>query len=105
MSTLTSLIETANNKGYKENFMVQDDGLYAPTTEIHYLPNEVTIDNFYRFEGASNPDDNAILYFIETHDGIKGTLVDSYGAGADMLITEFIKEVEEIHKKEAESKK
>jgi hypothetical protein len=105
MTTLSSLIETAVKKGYTENFMVQEDGLYAPTTNIHYLPNEVKIDNFYRFEGASDPQDNAILYFLETHDGILGTLVDSYGATADGLVTGFIKEVEEIHKKEAEAGK
>ncbi len=35
---------------------------------------------FYRFEGASNPDDNSILYAIETSDGLKGLLVDAYGA-------------------------
>ena len=102
MTTLTSLIETAVNKGYTDNFRVEKDGLYAPETQIHYLPNEVKIDNFYRFEGASDPQDNAILYCIETHDGIKGTVVDSYGAAADELITNFIKEVEEIHKVEAE---
>lgn len=103
MNTLSSLIDTAVSKGYTDNFRVEKDGLYAPATDTHYLPNEVKIDNFYRFEGASDPQDNAILYCIETHDGIKGNLVDSYGANTDELITLFIKEVEEIHKAEAET--
>ena len=101
MNTLSSLTETAFYKGYTDNFRVEEDGLYAPATDIHYLPNEVKIDNFYRFEGASDPDDNAILYCIETHDGVKGTLIDSYGANNDDLISEFIKDVEEIQKAEA----
>ncbi len=101
MNTLSSLTETAFNKGYTDNFRVEEDGLYAPATDIHYLPNEVKIDNFYRFEGASDPDDNSILYCIETHDGVKGTLIDSYGANNDDLISEFIKDVEEIQKAEA----
>ncbi|MBN8670128.1 MAG: hypothetical protein ACK4EY_15025 [Flavipsychrobacter sp.] len=101
MNTLSSLTDTAFNKGYTDNFRVEEDGLYAPATDIHYLPNEVKIDNFYRFEGASDPDDNSILYCIETHDGVKGTLIDSYGANNDDLIGEFIKEVEEIQKAEA----
>lgn len=101
MNTLSSLTDTAFNKGYTDNFRVEEDGLYAPATDIHYLPNEIKIDNFYRFEGASDPDDNSILYCIETHDGVKGTLIDSYGANNDDLIGEFIKEVEEIQKAEA----
>jgi|EP01136_Pigoraptor_vietnamica_P032328 hypothetical protein len=101
MNTLSSLTDTAFNKGYTENFRVEEDGLFAASTGIHYLPNEVKIDNFYRFEGASDPDDNSILYCIETHDGIKGTLIDSYGANTEDLISEFIKDVEEIQKAEA----
>lgn len=101
MNTLTSLIDTAVKKGYTENFQMQPEGLFAPTTNIHYMPNDVKIGNFYRFEGASDPQDNAILYCIETHDGIKGTLIDSYGAATDEMITNFIKEVEEMHKAEA----
>ncbi len=102
MNTLSSLTETAVKKGYTENFQVSDGGLLAPSTEVCYLPQEVKIDNFYRFEGTSDPDDNAILYCLQTNDGVKGMLIDSYGAGADEKISEFIKRVEEIHKVEAE---
>lgn len=102
MNTLSSLTETALKKGYTENFQVSDGGLLAPSTEVCYLPQEVKIDNFYRFEGPSDPDDNAILYCLQTNDGVKGMLIDSYGAGADEKISEFIKRVEEIHKVEAE---
>lgn len=102
MNTLSSLTETAVKKGYTENFRVEEGGLLAPSTNVCYLPQEVKIDNFYRFEGVSDPDDNAILYCLQTNDGVKGMLIDSYGAGADEKISEFIKRVEEIHKVEAE---
>jgi hypothetical protein len=52
-----------------------------------------------RFEGASDPADNTILYVIETNDGIKGTLVDAYGSYADPKVTTFMEEVAEINKK------
>ena len=55
--------------------------------------------NFFRFEGESDPDDNAILYVIETNDGTKGTLIDAYGVYNDAKVTQFMKEVESIHKK------
>lgn len=102
MNTLSSLTETAVKKGYTENMTVKGGKLYAPSVNNYYRPQDVKIDNFYRFEGASDPGDNAILYCLQTNDGTKGMLIDSYGHDADAAISEFIKKVEEIHKTEAE---
>ena len=55
--------------------------------------------DFFRFEGQSDPADNAIMYVVETTDGSKGTLVDAYGAYADEHMNKFMSEVEEISKK------
>lgn len=96
---------TCSNKlvqdGFTENFKVGPSGLLAPSKEKVYKPEEVCILNFYRFEGASDPADNAILYAIETNDGLKGTLTDGYGPSADEDVTKFIQEVESIAKKTA----
>ena len=55
--------------------------------------------SFFRFEGESDPDDNAILYVIETTDGLKGTLIDAYGVYNDQRVTQFMKDVNMIQKK------
>lgn len=68
------------------------------TTLKIFQPAEVEILHFYRFEGESNPADSAILYAIETNDGERGTLIDAYGPYNDSQVTNFIKQVEEIHK-------
>lgn len=104
MNTLSNLTTSAVRKGFSENFSVEKNGkgLKAPSNGKTYLPEDVRIDNFYRFEGASDPADNAILYCLETNDGIKGMLIDSYGPEADSSITTFIKNVEKIHKAESE---
>jgi hypothetical protein len=51
------------------------------------------IDKFYRFEGDSNPDDNAIIFAISSKDGWKGTLLDAYGVYADSLSNEMIEKL------------
>jgi len=51
--------------------------------------------NFFRFEGRSNPDDNAILYVIETNDGTKGTLIQNH-VFTDPAATQFMKRVQNI---------
>jgi hypothetical protein len=45
---------------------------------------------YYRFEGDSNPDDNTVLYVIETSRGEKGLLLDAYGAYSGNVSNEMI---------------
>lgn len=100
MKTLTSCVNKLVLDGYTENFKASEEGLVAASDEKHYAPSEVNIVNFYRFEGASDPSDNSILYAIETiSDGRKGTLADAYGPYADPNVEKFMKEVEEVNKK------
>lgn len=99
MKTLSECINKAVAKGYTENFKVTGKGLITENEETSFLPENVAISDFHRFEGYSDPQDNAILYIIQTENGTKGTLIDSYGAYADAKISNFIKQVEDIHKK------
>ena len=99
MSTLSHRLNRAMKDGYTDNLKVTKQGLYSSVKDKTYAPAEVRIIDFYRFEGQSDPADNAIMYVIETGDGVKGTLVDAYGAYADEQINKFMTEVEEINKK------
>ena len=86
-------------KGYTDQFQGTEDGLKDIETGRIYQPSEVTVPNFFRFEGISDPDDTSILYVIETADGQKGTLVDAYGLYSDENISKFMLEVEDVQKK------
>jgi len=99
---LKSMVEVHNKMmedGYKEDFTIDDGKLKCVSSEKQYGPTEITIINFFRFEGQSNPDDSSVMYVIETDDGKKGTVIDAYGAYADPDISAFITEVENIQKK------
>jgi hypothetical protein len=100
MSTLTSRTNQLVKEGFTENFTPTHEGIEAPSKGKVYIPNEVKIVNFYRFEGESDPADSAILYAIETNDGTRGLLIDAYGGPyVNQKVGKFIKEVEEIGKK------
>ncbi len=99
MTTLSEAINHAVNQGYTEDFQFSSGALTTTGHKGRYASTDLTIPNFYRFEGYSDPQDNAILYLIETTDGKKGTLVDAYGADSDAKLSAFIKTVEDIHKK------
>src|SRR6185312_16271991 len=83
MNTLTSCVNKVVKDGYVDSFKVTQQGLYSTSKDKNYQPEEVRVINFYRFEGQSDPGDNAIMYVIETVDGQKGTLIDAYGAYSD----------------------
>ncbi len=86
--------------GYEDDFRVEDDQqLTSLKTNQKYKPEAVNVVNFFRFEGQSDPDDNTIMYVIETNHGLKGTLVDAYGAYSDEKVSSFFKNVEQIQKK------
>jgi hypothetical protein len=99
MKSLASCLNKMVLDGYTNDFKVTDKGLVCLQTEKKYKPSEVQIVNFFRFEGNSDPDDNAILYVIETSDGTKGTIVDGYGVYTDAKLDEFMKRVQDISKK------
>ncbi|MBX3242454.1 MAG: hypothetical protein KIT80_04890 [Chitinophagaceae bacterium] len=101
MTTLSGCINKLIQEGYRDELKPMDNGMTLVSSGKLYKPEDVKITNFYRFEGASNPDDNAILYAIEANDGIKATITDAYGAYADERIGKFIVAVEEIEKKTA----
>lgn len=103
MTELQKCLELLDAKGYTDEYEVKDGKLHNFTSEKMYAPQDITAVNFYRFEGASNPDDMSILYAIETRDGRKGTVIDAYGAYADAKIGEFMKLVE-THKSVHEEK-
>ena len=98
MKSLVSCTNKMKEDGYTEDFQIAKEGLTNFGEDKYYKPEQVKIVNFYRFEGESDPGDNAILYVMETDDGRKGTLVDGYGASSDSEVAKFIVQVEEIHK-------
>lgn len=99
MKSLSACLNKMVLDGYDDDYRVTDEGLTSLKKEKTYTPNEVNVINYYRFEGQSDPNDNTIMYVIETSDGQKGTLVDAYGPYSDEKVTAFMKQVESIHKK------
>ena len=99
MNTLTDCVNKVVKDGYTDSFKVTKQGLQSAAKDRYYTPEQVRVINFYRFEGESDPADNSILYVIETHDGLKGSLIDAYGPYADANVNKFMAEVEEVNKK------
>jgi len=97
--TLIACLAKANKDGYKIAYTVSGRGLSEVNSDHFYSPDEILVVDFYRFEGASDPSENAILYLVKTIDGNKGTLTDAFGIYANPEISEFMEKVELLKKK------
>ncbi|MEH6680988.1 MAG: phosphoribosylpyrophosphate synthetase [Sediminicola sp.] len=78
--SLSEAITALQEEGYTEDFNLCDAGLEHKKRKVVHGAEDWNVVRYYRFEGASDPDDNMVLYVIETSDGEKGLLVDAYGA-------------------------
>ena len=102
-TTVTDTLNTLKKEGYVLDFNLKSDCIECKTANMQLHPADFIIDKFFRFEGASDPADNAIVYAIETNDGTKGTVTDAYGPYADGQLTKFMDQVEDINKKTEKS--
>ncbi|QHS56630.1 phosphoribosylpyrophosphate synthetase [Mucilaginibacter sp. 14171R-50] len=82
--TLSQTINGLKAEGYTLDFNVQKDCLICHNTNTQLSPEEFEIDGVFRFEGESDPDDEAVLYAISsTKSDAKGVLVNGYGVSND----------------------
>ena len=94
----SSLVEAHQDlvkKGYDRNYNVLSAEKMEDDKGHKYSANQLSIDEFYRFEGESDPGDNSIIYAVRANDGSRGTLVDTYGAQGSMDAAQFVLKVEE----------
>jgi len=90
-NTLSEAVNALVQKGYTADFSIKPECLHCASLDLNLHPEEFKIDEFYRFEGMSNPDDNSVVYAISSNDGsIKGLLVDAYGVYAENLTPSMI---------------
>ncbi|QOR73167.1 hypothetical protein IMZ16_06385 [Cruoricaptor ignavus] len=85
MLTLSQVMaKLAKDKNVTREFCMNAQGeMLLKDSEHQYTPEELKILKSYRFEGMSDPSDNAVLYLLEDKDGNKGYMIDSYGADSN----------------------
>jgi len=92
--TLVEAINDLTKKGYTSNLNVKSGCVICNQSAVEIQPHEFEIDAQYRFEGASNPDDNSILYAISSpKHNLKGLLVNAYGIYSDDFTDALIKKL------------
>jgi hypothetical protein len=95
--SLSVAINALVAEGYTADFNLAEEGITSPSLKSKWKAGDCDVIKYYRFEGMSNPDDNSILYVIETTDGTKGLLVDNYSADAGNVSPEMLEKLKIRH--------
>jgi hypothetical protein len=81
--TVSQAVSGLKERGYTIDFNLDDDCIVCGVAPYRLRPAEFEIAEVYRFEGSSDPADEAIVYAIESKHGHKGVLVNGFGVSSD----------------------
>ncbi len=93
MKTITEILEKLKEEHYIHDLEYKGGVITSPSTNEEFNPDDLIIESSYRYEGDSDPSDNAVVYSVTAKSGTKGVLVDSYGAYADPELAKIIGEI------------
>lgn len=74
-ATVIEALKILKEKGYTHDYNINDK-------EIIDNPEDFTIEEIYRYEGETNPDDESMVYGIKSKSGKKGVYVSGFAANS-----------------------
>jgi hypothetical protein len=90
-ATITEAIEQLRKQGFTLDFNLKENRLQID--DHTYPADEFEIVDLYRYEGATDPADEATVYALASPAGVKGILVSGYGATIDSASVETLKQL------------
>jgi hypothetical protein len=90
-ATVLDALRVLAADGYDTSFSLVHGGVRCPVCSADHPMERIGAVRVYRFEGPSDPDEEAAVYALQCpRCGAKGALVSSYGAGADPGLAEHV---------------
>ena len=84
LETMTHALERLAADGYTASFSSERGGVLCSACDSWHVADDVQIEEIVRFEGESDPADEAVLFALACGQcGAKGTLVAAYGPDMD----------------------
>ena len=81
--TVSQAVQGLKERGYSIDFNLEEDCLVCRQPPFKLMPDEFEITEVHRYEGNSDPGDEAVVFAIESRSGEKGILVNGFGVSAD----------------------
>lgn len=91
--TVSQAVKGLKDRGFTIDFNIEEECLVCHEIPLKLKANEFEITEFHRYEGDSDPGDEAVVYAIESKHGDKGILVNGFGVSADSTSSEMIEKL------------
>ncbi len=89
--TLSQAVDRLTAHGYTDDFRAEPEGMRAVVAGVLYRPELLVVEEVGRFEGISDPADEAIVLAVHCReDGPKGTYTVAFGPGVGALDAEMM---------------
>ncbi|HEY6900499.1 MAG TPA: phosphoribosylpyrophosphate synthetase [Puia sp.] len=95
--TVSDAVNGLKQRGYTIDFNLEADRICCNDTPLSLSPADFEITEYHRFEGPSDPADEAVVYAIESKKGEKGLLVTGFGISAEGIGEEMIEKLRVKH--------
>ena len=89
--TVTEAVNGLRKRGFKLDFNLEENCIVCQSDKFN--PEDFEIVEVHRFEGDTDPSDEAIVYAIKSASGHSGILVNGYGISADVMSAEMAKKL------------
>lgn len=89
--TVSEAVNGLKERGYELDFNLSGNCIICHADKFDI--NDFEIVEVHRFEGNTDPSDEAVVYAIESTDGKKGMLVSGYGISAEGMSAEMAKKL------------
>jgi len=87
-ATVSEAVNDLRKQGFTQDFNLEENCITCHPEKFDH--DEFEIVDVYRYEGNTDPADEATVYAIESRSGIKGILVTGYGMATDNMTTEIL---------------
>ena len=94
-ATVTEAINALRAQGFTVDFNLEENCIACHAGKFE--PDHFEITEVYRYEGNTDPADEATVYGIESSSGIKGILVTGYGAESDIATDAMLAKLRLTH--------
>lgn len=90
-ATVLDAIKELQKRGFTTDFNLEENCIACQGGK--FMPDNFEITEVYRYEGDTDPSEEATVYGIESKSGLKGILVTSYGAYSESMSDEMLEKL------------
>jgi hypothetical protein len=94
-ATVSEAINELRKLGFTTDFNLEENCIVCHSDKFE--PDHFEITQIYRYEGDTDPADEATVYGIESNTGLKGILVTGYGANSESMSEAMLRKLSIRH--------